>query len=284
MVNAQEYLKESPYISNTQSIADIVIKLNEALSGEDEIPDEKGKIQQLWFLIGQNENIGQLVTEDLDQAIIIAKFNSMGQSEVEIFDKDIQSYLAERASDNFTVEVTGMPYVNVQMDKSLVSSQIASLAIAIILVITVISLLFRSFRQGIFAGLPIIATIAILYGFMGLTGIPLNIATVLVASVAMGIGIDYSIHFVSHFNHAKKKFKNVNDALEDTMLISGKAIFVNFISVSAGFSMLVFSDLMPMVYFGILIALSMFGASMGALTLLPATILLDFKKRDTANS
>ncbi len=282
MVNIQEYLKASPYITNTQSIADIVLKLNEALSGEEKIPDEKEIIQQLWFLLGQNENIGQLVTEELDQAIIIAKFNSKGQSEVETFDTYIQDYLSENLSEKFSVEIVGMPYVNIQMDKSLIRSQIASLIIAIILVITVISLLFRSFRQGIYAGLPIIATIAILYGFMGLTGIPLNIATVLVASVAMGIGIDYAIHFISHFNHANKELKNVNEALEDTMLISGKAIFVNFISVSAGFSMLVFSDLMPMVYFGILIALSMLGASMGALTLLPATILLDYKKRTNA--
>ena len=233
----------------------------------------------MWFILGQNENISQLVTEDLDQAIIIAKFNSEGQSEVKTFDADMQRYLSEHSSDNFSIEITGMPYVNVQMDESLVSSQIASLIIAIILVITVISLLFGSLRQGIYAGLPIIATIAILYGFMGLTGIPLNLATVLVASVAMGIGIDYSIHFISHFNHAYKKLKNMNEALEETMLISGKAIFINFISVSAGFFVLVFSDLMPMVYFGILIALSMFGASMGALTLLPATILMGNKKQ-----
>ena len=271
MVKTQQFLEASPYISNTQSVADIVLKLNEALSEENEIPDEKGKIEQLWFLIGQNENINQLVSEDLDQAIIIAKFNSKGQSEVGIFDENMQAFLSENSSEDFTIQVTGMPYVNVQMDQSLVNSQLTSLIIAIILVITVISLLFKSIRQGIFAGLPIIATIAILYGFMGLTGIPLNIATVLVASVAMGIGIDYSIHFVSHFNHAIKKFENVNEALEDTMLVSGKAIFVNFVSVAAGFFMLVFSDLMPMVYFGILIALSMFGASMGALTLLPAT-------------
>ena len=114
-----------------------------------------------------------------------------------------------------------------------------------------------------------------------LTGIPLNIETVLVASVAMGIGIDYSIHFISHFNHGLKKSKNINEALKDTMLISGKAIFVNFISVAAGFSVLVFSDLVPMVYFGILIALSMFGSSMGALTLLPATILMGLRKKSS---
>jgi len=279
MHNVQEHIKASPYITNAQSVSDIVINLNKALSGEDKIPDEKGKIQQLWFLIGQNENISQLVSEDLDQGIIVAKFNNKGQSEVENFDKYLKEYLLENESENFSVEVTGMPYVNVQMDKSLVRSQIASLIIAVILVITVISLMFRSLREGLYASLPILATIAVLYGFMGYTGIPLNIATVLVASVAMGIGIDYSIHFISHFNHGIIKFKNVNEALKETMLVSGKAIFVNFISVAAGFSVLVLSDLIPMIYFGILIALSMFGSSMGALTLLPATILIGHIKK-----
>ena len=71
-------------------------------------------------------------------------------------------------------------------------------------------------------------------------------------------------------------------ALKETMLTSGKAIFVNFISVAAGFSVLVFSDLIPMVYFGLLIALSMFGSSMGALTLLPATILMGLRKKSSS--
>jgi len=281
MHDLQAYMKASPYITNAQSISDIVVNINGALSGEEKIPDEKEKIQQLWFLIGQNENINQLVTEDLDQGIIVAKFNNKGQSEVEKFDKYLMDYLKANESENFTVEVTGMPYVMVQMDKSLVKSQITSLLIAVILVITVISFMFRSLREGINASFPILATIAILYGFMGFTGIPLNIATVLVASVAMGIGIDYSIHFISHFNHRYKKSHNINESLKDTILISGKAIFVNFISVAAGFSVLVFSDLVPMVYFGILIALSMFGSSMGALTLLPATILIGLRKKSS---
>lgn len=279
MAETGEYLKASPYINNAQSIADVVINLNKALSGEEKIPDEQGKIEQLWFLLGQNENINQLVTEDLREAIIVAKFNNKGQAEVKIFDKYIKDYLSKNKSENFSVEITGMPYVNVQMDQSLVSSQLMSLMIAIILVISVISILFKSFKDGLFASLPILATITILYGIMGLTGIPLNIATVLVASVAMGIGIDYSIHFISHFKHAYKKNDDIDKSIKESMLISGKAIFVNFISVAAGFSVFVFSDLMPMVYFGILIALSMLGSSMGALTLLPTTILLSYRKR-----
>ncbi len=278
MIDIADYMKQSPYVTITQSIADIVLKLNGALSGEEKIPDDQAKIEQLWFILDQQGGLSQLVTEDLDQGIIIAKFNNKGEKEAAQFNKYMQTYFNAHRSDNYTVEITGMPYVNVQLDKSLVRSQITSLFIAIILVITIVSLWFRSFAEGFYAGLPIVATIAILYGLMGLTGIPLNVVTVLVASVAMGIGIDYSIHFISHFNHSVKKYQNINKAIEETMLISGKAIMINFISVSAGFLVLVFSELLPMIYFGALIAFSMLGSSMGALTLLPVTLLIGNKK------
>lgn len=273
MSDFSDYLLESPYVTSTQSIADVVIKLNGALGSDDKIPEEKAAIQQLWFIIGQ-QDLSQLVTEDLDQAIIMAKFNNAGQANIKKFNAYVDTYLDAHPSDDYTIEITGMPYVNTQLDKSLVRSQITSLLIAILLVIALVSLIFRSAVEGLYASAPIVATIAILYGFMGLTGIPLNVVTVLVASVAMGIGIDYSIHFISNFNLSLKKGQNLNKAVEEAVMVSGKAIFINFISVSAGFLVLAFSDLMPMVYFGVLIALSMLGSAMGALTLLPAIVLL----------
>jgi predicted RND superfamily exporter protein len=172
-----------------------------------------------------------------------------------------------------------MPSVKQHLDKSLVRSQLTSLIVAVLLVIALVSLIFKSLREGLYASIPIIATIAILYGVMGLTGIPLNVVTVLVASVAMGIGIDYAIHYISNFNDALHREFELNNAVEEAIMISGKAILINFISVSAGFLILIFSDLMPMVYFGILIALSMLGSSMGALTLLPAVLLLGKKRK-----
>jgi predicted RND superfamily exporter protein len=272
------YLKASPYVTNTQSIADVVAKLNRALGGETDIPEEKEYVQQLWFLLGQ-QDLHQLITEELDQALLIGKFNNAGQANIGAFKTYVNTYLSEHKSANFTIEVTGMPYVNAQLDRSLVKSQLTSLVIAIILVIALVSLIFKSAIEGLYAGVPIIATIAILYGVMGVTGIPLNVVTVLVASVAMGIGIDYAIHYISHFNDALTRGFELNSAVEEAIMISGKAILINFISVSAGFLILVFSDLMPMVYFGALIALSMLGSSMGALTLLPAILILGKKRK-----
>lgn len=278
MADFQQYLTASPYISSTQSIADVVIKLNHALGGEGDIPADKGTVQQMWFILGQ-QDLSQLVTEELDEAIIIGKFNNEGQANIRSFDSYVKDYLKTHKSEDFTIEVSGMPYVNAQLDQSLLRSQITSLVIAIILVIALVSLIFKSAREGFYASVPIIATIAVLYGVMGFTGIPLNVVTVLVASVAMGIGIDYSIHFISNFNLSLKNTGDVNLAIQETVMTSGKAILINFISVSAGFLVLAFSDLMPMVYFGILIALSMLGSSMGALTLLPAILLLGKRKK-----
>ena len=123
----------------------------------------------------------------------------------------------------------------------------------------------------------------LLFGFMGLTGISLNIATVLVASVALGIGIDYSIHIISHFNESYKKSQDLYASIQESILISGNAIIINVISVSAGFLILVFSEMVPLQYFGLLIALSMVSSCLGALTLLPSILILMNRNKSKNN-
>ncbi len=283
MLEIEKYMIQSKYISSVQSVADVVAKLNGAFGGKDEIPNSEAMISQLWFILGQNESLNQLVTPELDQGIVIAKYIDDGTNDVNDFSKYMQSFISEHKAEDYSIQITGMPFVNARLDESLLYSQIFSLLIAIVFVVAIVSIMFKSFFKGILASIPIIATIGILYGIMGLTGIPLNIVTVLVASIAIGIGIDYSIHFISHFNHSVRRLNSIPDAIEETILVSGRAIMINFISVSAGFLVLVFSNLVAMIYFGILIALSMFGSSMGALTLLPAMFLLEKRKQDKKN-
>ena len=123
----------------------------------------------------------------------------------------------------------------------------------------------------------------ILFGVMGFAGIPLNIATVLVASIAMGTGIDYSIHVISHFNSHIKEGSTISDALDETIAVSGKAIFINVISVTAGFLVLLFSEMVPLQYFGLLVSLSMVGSGLSALTLLPVILILAHRKDNIQN-
>ncbi len=278
MMDLEEYMKKSPLIGSTQSIADIIRNLNFIIQGQNQVPDDESSIGQLWFMLGDQENLSHLVTEDLDQALIIAKFQDQGATSTIDLRNYMQSYFNENSLEDYSVQMTGMPFVNAKLSDNLLYSQIMSLSVALVLVMIIVSLMLKSIRKGLFASLPIVVTIGIMYGMMGYTGIPLNIVTVLVASIAMGIGIDYSIHFFSHFNDARKRGKHIEQAIVESINISGKAIIINFVSVSLGFGVLIFSDLIAMIYFGIIIALSMLGASMGALTLLPSMLLLEHKK------
>jgi len=281
MKETAEYMKQSPDIEATQSVVDLIEQLNFAVSGEEGIPEDQAMIEQLWFLIDGNEMLQRFVSEDLTEGIIISKFKSPDNQSKKRFADYMDKYIEENSTENCQIEITGMPFVDVTMDRSLINSQISSILIAIIFAIFIVGLILRSLSSGFYAAIPIMVAIIILFGVMGLTGIPLNIATVLVASVALGIGIDYSIHIISHFNHSYQISLNAERAIEESLLISGKAILINVFSVSIGFLILVFSDMVPLQYFGILIALSMVGSSLGALTLLPVILILVHRKKES---
>jgi predicted RND superfamily exporter protein len=279
MLKMQEYMKLSPDIASTQSIADFVLAINSAFGEGKFIPEEKETVEQLWFLLDGNENLQKFITPGLDEAVIISKFISSDNESKKEFSRYMQKFISENATETCQIQVTGMPFIDVTMDRSLINSQIGSVLMAILFVVAIVGLILRSAVSGIYAAIPIIASIIILFGFMGFAGIPLNIATVLVASITVGIGIDYSIHVISHFNTGIKKGETIKDALAETIEISGRAIIINVFSVSAGFLVLLFSEMVPLEYFGLLISLSMFGAGFGALTLLPAILILSNRKK-----
>jgi predicted RND superfamily exporter protein len=279
MLKMQDYMKQSPDIASAQSIADFVLAINSAFGTGNFIPEDKETIEQLWFLLDGNENLQKFITPEFDEAVIISKFISSDNQSVKVFAGHMQKFINEHADESCRIEITGMPFIEATMDQSLINSQIGSVLIAVLFVIVIVGLILRSLISGVYAALPIVSSIIILFGFMGFTGIPLNIATVLVASITVGIGIDYSIHVISHFKSGIRKGETVKAALSETIEISGKAIIINVFSVSAGFLVLLFSEMVPLEYFGLLISLSMFGAGLGALTLLPAILILSNRKK-----
>ncbi|MBN2276034.1 MAG: RND family transporter [Bacteroidales bacterium] len=279
MLETEAYMKMNPGIEKTQSVADIVSEMSGALGLGNKIPEEKETVEQIWFLIEGNENLKSLVSDNLDEALIISTFTSPENRERIQFGEYMKAFIDRNSTPECSMEITGMPFIEVTMDRSLIKSQIGSLIIAVIFIIMVVSIFLRSFSAGLFAAIPVISTIIILFGVMGFTGIPLNIATVLVASIAMGIGIDYSIHVISHFNSHIKEGATISEALDQTIAVSGKAIFINVVSVTAGFLVLLFSEMVPLQYFGLLISLSMIGSGLSAMTLLPVILILAHRRK-----
>jgi predicted RND superfamily exporter protein len=135
-------------------------------------------------------------------------------------------------------------------------------------------LLLGSVSGALIGLVPIIFTLFVLFGLMGATGIPLDIATVLIGSISLGMGVDYSIHFLSRYRRELANGRPRDEALVETLRTTGRAITINVVTVSVGFVALVFGGLIPLQRFGLLIPVTMISSGLAALTLLPAIMFL----------
>lgn len=164
---------------------------------------------------------------------------------------------------------TGMPRVYEEMDNNLISSQLQSLLIALGLTLLLLTIQFKSIVAGLISLVPILFTVASEFGLMAFASVPLDTATVLIASLAVGIGIDYTIHFMARVKLEARNTASTHEAIVRTSRTTGVAIVINAISVAAGFVVLVVANLVPLQNFGWMTATTMIISGLAALTLLP---------------
>ncbi len=169
---------------------------------------------------------------------------------------------------------TGMPVIFTRLDESLVKSQVQSLAIAFVLVSIILMVQLRSVTGGLLAVSPIALTVLLNFALMAYLNVGLDNATMMIASIAIGIGIDYSIHFSNRFKEELHANGDRTRALDVTLRTTGRAILINAASVALGFIVLLFARLVPLRHFGWLTATTMIFSAAGAITFLPAVILL----------
>ncbi len=172
--------------------------------------------------------------------------------------------------DEFRVELTGSPVIYEVTTSRLQASQWRSLIISLFLVALLLILQLRSIPMGLIACTPIALTVLINFGTMAITGIALDVATTMIASVAVGTGVDYSIHFANRLRRALGQNGSLEDALKLTLSQVGKAIVANALSVALGFLVLMLSSTVTIAQFGGLTALTMIVSAILALVFLPA--------------
>jgi predicted RND superfamily exporter protein len=175
--------------------------------------------------------------------------------------------------ENISVELTGIIPLYAHFYEYIVNTQIISFLIAFSLIIIIISLTFRSFSLILVVALSNLISIVMIFGLMGYLGINLDAGTVMIASVAIGIIVDDTIHTLfrigSELKNTKQDYKK---ALEGTIKNLGKALITTSLVNGLGFLILIFSDFKPAKFFGILMALTMFSALMADMILLPCLI------------
>ena len=171
-----------------------------------------------------------------------------------------------------SVEATGLYVLLTFLIESLLRDQVVSFVLAAIGITLMMTCAFRSLWVGLVALLPNLFPIVLVIGTMGWLGLPVNIATAMIASVSLGLTVDSSIHYISGFRRARASGDDVEQALERTHTGVGRAVVLANLALVVGFSVLTLSHFIPLVYFGILVSVAMLGGLAGNLVLLPVLL------------
>jgi predicted RND superfamily exporter protein len=190
--------------------------------------------------------------------------------------KTINEYIDANFPKNVRVMIGGSATQEIAVTELILNSQLISVFISVLMVFIIVALSNRSFMAGVIGAVPLTLAILCNFAVMGFLGIKLNLGTALIASLAVGIGIDYTIHFIEFFKREYRADVNPSggDFLRRTYIGCGKAIIINALSVGAGFAVLAFSQFKIIAELGVLIALSMLITAFVSLTLIPALLVV----------
>ena len=171
--------------------------------------------------------------------------------------------------EGYTIEATGTGEMEYRITDMIVSSQITSLLISLGCVFIIIAIGFKSGWAGALGAVPLAFTILLNYMVMGFAGINLDLVTSIIGSVAVGVGIDYTIHFLTTYKEERAKSDDLEEVTRMTFRKSGHGILANALAVGFGFLVLCFSKFVVLRYIGLLVAIVMFTSSFLAMTVIP---------------
>jgi predicted RND superfamily exporter protein len=183
-----------------------------------------------------------------------------------------KNFAAEHFPEGYTIEATGAGEMEYTMTKMIVSSQVQSLLISLVSVFIIITIAFGSGWAGLVGAVPLALAILLNYMVMGFAGINLDLVTSIIASVAVGVGIDYTIHFLTTYKEERAKTDNLEIVTRETFRKSGHGIVTNALAVGLGFLVLCFSKFVVLRYIGVLVAIVMFTSSYLAMTIIPGIL------------
>jgi len=277
--NLCAFLEKQPVVTRANSIVDQLKRMNQAFHGDSSqynvIPATNEEVAQylfLYSLTGNTKDLDRFVDYDYTQAQILARVNDSGSKVSYKLYTDTKDYIAKNLGTENFPSVSGMaPLIGV-LSELIIDGQIRSLLLSIVCVFLIIAVSFRSLTAGLISIIPLSGAVLCLFGIMGYIGITLNMATAMLSSIMIGVGIDYTIHFMYRFRLEAQKGADAEDAVIRTLTTSGKGIVYNATSVIIGFMVLMLSGFEPIFFFGFLIVVSITGCLFGALTILPALL------------
>jgi predicted RND superfamily exporter protein len=234
------------------------------------------ELQQLvsGYLILLAGNIDNYANDPLEPTAIktTVQLRTLGEEDTNRALDAINGYIKANFPGNIETFVGGSALVEQSLNRLVVQSQLVSVFISLLAVFLIIALSNKSVIAGLIGIFPLSISILLNFAVMGFLKIKLNLGTSMVASVSVGIGIDYTIHYLEAFKREYRTGRE--DFLRKTFTTSGKAIIINALSVGAGFAVLLFSKFVMLGDLGRLIAFTMATSALVSLTVIPVLLLL----------
>jgi predicted RND superfamily exporter protein len=270
-----------PNVRSVTSLADYVKRIDRDLAGPGGggVPASRALVAQELFVFALSDEgrqeLSQIVSSDFSRAQMTVRMASMSSDVV--FEQVLHAQ--ELASGIFdgsgvTPTVTGSARLFAQLDHYLVASQLSSFFTAFVTVFAVIFIVFRSVRFGALAIAPNVFPVIVVLGLMGWSGISMNVATVMLASIALGIVDDDTIHFIGRYRREVAAGADTDTAITRATVHEGRASLTTAIVNSCAFAVLLLSEYRPSAWFGGLLALTMAVAFLAEVFIVPATIKL----------
>jgi hypothetical protein len=282
-VKLQDYIEAQPeYGGSTLSLANVVREMNQKFHGDDPtyyvVPDDPKLVEALLAMFMFSGELWNMATPDFSQGEVVARTDVHGTAQIIDLAGRVKTYANTVFPSGVSVEFVGAEQAWASLAQETVPNTELTLAIALVAAFLIVTLLLRSIVAGLVAVSPMILTIVINLGTMSYLKMPLDLASLMIGSITVGVGIDYTINFIVRWRTEMARGRTIEEAHEVTMRTMGRGILFNALTLTAGFAMFYLSAFKGLRNFGLLINLTMIWSFFGSFIVVPA-LLLTLKPR-----
>lgn len=285
----QTWLKAQPETGDFHSLLDIHKHIHQAVNDDDpaygQLPDTRQMAAQFLLLFASGSSRGDLDNlRDFDRQwlLLSVPIRDLMASDTSVFLDRLEAHLA-KAHPDLPVVITGSMVMYNAQDEYINHGVINSFLIALVIMATCFLVLFRSIKYGLIGLIPSIVPILLAGSLMALLKIPLNLGTMVIGAMTMGIAVDDSFHMLQRYLSARRQGQGVNQAITTAVSQAGRAVILTSIILISGFLMMLFSSFVPYVHTGLLAAFIMLMALIGDIVFLPALLALIDKDSASAS-
>ncbi|MDC0206607.1 MMPL family transporter [Nitrospinae bacterium] len=271
-----DYLESLPEVGKVQSISTLVKVFTQLDKGRKPDDYDLALIRKLMPENVKDSLVNPYLSQDANQIHINMRLieSDPNLRRSDLIEK-IRKYLVEELKfDPETIQFTGMVVLYNNMLQSLYRSQILTIGVVVFAIMVMFMILFRSFSLALLGIIPNLLAAGTVLSLMGWLGIPLDMMTITIAAITVGIAVDNTIHYIHRFQKEFKVDQNYLKTMDRCHGSIGKAMYYTSVTITLGFSILALSEFMPTIYFGLLTGAAMVIALLGALALLPILIVV----------